>query len=477
MQRIFFLYFFIFLLSITLVNGQNTALIDTIQKSALSNANSNVFIRYIVLSGNKKTRNYIILRDLAIQEGQQITKKTLQNRLTLSKINLINSRLYIDVNIIDTIISKDTVDIHINVKERWYIFPIPYLQYVDRNFSQWFFEHKASLDRLNYGIDYTQYNFTGRNDKLSVSLIGGYAQQLSFQYTLPFFDKKLRGGTSIGASYFNTRELNYTSNLNKQVFYKQDNTSIREQTRINLGYSYRRVIKAQHTVNIAIIKEHVADTILALNPNYLSGANHGIIFPELFYNFRYIDADYISYPLHGGVVDLSFLKRGISSSINLWQLSFNAKRSWPVLWPKFYLRMQAAGTLSLPFDQPYYNQKLFGYGDLNLRGLEYYVIDGVAGSMLKTSLQREMFSFRIHNKIFARKKHDYIPFKIFLKTFTDIGYVYQKQTTNDKLSNRLLYTGGVGVDIITFYDVVASINYALNQLGEQGIFFNYGVSF
>ena len=43
------------------------------------------------------------------------------------------------------------IDILVDVKERWYIFPVPYLKPVDRNLNQWIVEQKASLSRVNYG--------------------------------------------------------------------------------------------------------------------------------------------------------------------------------------------------------------------------------------------------------------------------------------------------------------------------------------
>lgn len=473
MQRYLFHCLISSLFAITSAKGQHY--MDMLQKSSTEDTNSTVFVSHITLAGNIKTRNYIVRRDIPVQENQYIDRSILQQKLITAKNNLLNSQLYVDVNIACILVCNDTIDVNIQLKERWYIFPMPYLLYADRNFNQWWVQHKASLSRLNYGIDYTQNNVTGRNDKLNLTLITGYTQQTALQYTFPYIDKKLRHGIFVGASYFNVKELNYVSALDKQLFYKQDNAIVREQTRINIGYTYRHAIKTQHIFTLALLKERIADSILIHNPNYINTTKNTIIFPTFFYSFRYVDADYIPYPLHGGTVDISFLKKGYTSEMNLWQIAVNAKRSWPLSWPKFYINLQTAAILKFPFRQPYYNQNLFGYDDINLRGLEYYVVDGAAGGMLRNTFKREIFNFHIHNPFFNSKIHDRIPIKIFLNAFTDMGYAYQPQQINSRLNNRLLYTGGLGVDIITFYDILLSATYSFNQLGQHGVFLNYRI--
>jgi hypothetical protein len=53
------------------------------------------------------------------------------------------------------------IDVLVDVKERWYIFPVPYFKPVDRNLNQWIVEQNASLDRVNYGIKLMYNNVTG----------------------------------------------------------------------------------------------------------------------------------------------------------------------------------------------------------------------------------------------------------------------------------------------------------------------------
>jgi hypothetical protein len=92
---------------------------------------------------------------------------------------LVNSRLFIEVVVALKSIRGYLVDVSIDVKERWYIFPIPYVKPVDRNLSEWA-KQGYGTDRLNYGFKFTHYNLSGRNDKLRLWLITGYSKQISF---------------------------------------------------------------------------------------------------------------------------------------------------------------------------------------------------------------------------------------------------------------------------------------------------------
>ena len=123
------------------------------------------------------------------------------------------------------------------------------------------------------------------------------------------------------------------------------------------------------------------------------------------------------------------------------------------------------------FNQPYYNQQLFGYGLAYLRGLEYYVTDGVAGILARTTLRRQVLDFALKSPP-GSKKQVTIPFKVFLKAGADIGYTYNRDPGNSLLSNKFLYTECVGADIVIVpYDLIFKFEYSFNQLGEQGLFF------
>ena len=60
---------------------------------------------------------------------------------------------------------------------------------------------------------------------------------------------------------------------------------------------------------------------------------------------------------------------------------------------------------------------------------------------------------------------------LFAKTYADAGWSSITRELDTKLNNRLLYTGGIGIDMLTLYDICLKIEYSFNQLGEKGLFY------
>src|SRR3954452_6488145 len=201
-------------------NTLNT-LVNTISQNI--NDTSLVSIGDISIHGNKRTKPYIIEREIPFRQGDYISRNELAKKLVLAQQQVMNTALFTQVFIYIESQQGNLVFINVDVKERWYLFPMPYFKLVDRNFNQWWVEQKASLNRVNYGIKFNQNNVTGRNDKLNVYLIGGDRRQGELKYEEPFADKALKNGYSVSFNFSRQRELNYMTEANKQVFYKQDN--------------------------------------------------------------------------------------------------------------------------------------------------------------------------------------------------------------------------------------------------------------
>lgn len=443
------------------INIEDTSIIKEKNSTLVSIAN-------IEIKGNKKTRIYIIEREIPFKEGEFMLKNELQKKMELCRQQLMNTALFIDVVVSINKQANELIFLTIQVKERWYFFPLPYFKLIDRNFNQWWVEQKRSFDRVNYGLKFMQFNFSGRNDNLNLWLVNGYTTQISAKYEQPFSDKYLKSGFNIGFNYSKNREINYATINNKQAFIKQDKF-VRENFHFNITYTYRPAIKTRHNFKLFYNNDRIIDTVYSLNPDFFSNNLQRISYPELSYNIQYFNVDYIPYPLKGFMIDATILKRGFNKNMNLTQLRLNTSFSKPIF-SKTYLLLQAAGSLSLPFDQPYYNKRLFGTSDLYLRGMEYFVIDGVAGIIGRTTVQKEIFKFVFHNPL-KIKGHESIPFKFYLKVFGDLGYAYDKHPSiTTTLNNKWLKTWGVGLDVISIYDFVFRLEYSFNQMGNQGLF-------
>src|SRR6478672_10661311 len=110
-----------------------------------------LYVRNIIIEGNRKTKQYIIEREMHINAGDSIITWKLENLLEQARQNVYNTTLFVDVKVEPVIINANNLDIKVTVKEKWYIYPIPQFQLVDRSFNEWVTKYKANFTRVNYG--------------------------------------------------------------------------------------------------------------------------------------------------------------------------------------------------------------------------------------------------------------------------------------------------------------------------------------
>jgi outer membrane protein assembly factor BamA len=429
---------------------------------------SPVIIADIFITGNKKTKSYIVEREIPFKIGNAMMRGELPAKLELARQQLMNTSLFIDVEVKVDRQVEDLVFITVAVKERWYFFPLPYFKIVARNFNEWWVEYNKSLQHVNYGLKLMHNNVSGRNDQLHLYLVNGYTQQASFSYSQPAADRSLKFGFDIGLDYSRNKELNYQVDSNKMLFYKADNFLIQNFHSV-IGISYRPRIKTRHFLRFGYTRTSVDKAVLQLNPEFFPSGKTPLSYPDITYSISYNNVDYIPYPTKGVTFSGSFMRRGFTKDMDLWQLTAAGTYTIPIF-TKSQLFLQGIGTMKFPFDQPYYNKRLLGFGDLYMRGLEYYVADGIAGFVGRATARREVLNFHIKPPIVI-EGHDKIPFRIFVKMYGDLGYAYDKSPSGySSLTNKWLKTWGVGIDIVSFYDFVIRFEYSFNQLNEQGLF-------
>jgi hypothetical protein len=428
----------------------------------------------IFVSGNKKTKRYIVVREILLKQNSEVRADSLLQKIELSRQLVYNTNLFSDVSITPMFKEDGHIALEVTLKERWYIYPTPQFQLVDRNFNEWINRYNASLERVVYGVKFAHYNLSGRRDQLRVYLLNGFARNFSVYYTAPYSNRNLTEGFGFGTGLTQSRDVIFATNQNNQPvrFRMPDKEFVRKSYFVNGNYIARRGYYKRHLFSIGFTFSKVVDSVIEkYNANFYDNGNRNYIaYPELGYSFQYLNVNNVNYPLKGKIYSLGISKRGLGleGGINMFTLSGGYNRYWS-LGKGWY---QAAGTyarLKLPFKQPYVNQYAMGYDDYYLRGLENYVIDGVASGMVKYTLRKKLFGFNIPIP-FKNSVINKIPFQFFAKTYGDAGYSYSKYGIETLLGNKLLYSGGAGLDILSIYDINASFEYSFNQLGQKGLF-------
>ena len=452
------------------INSLTRFPLDSIQK---------VCITELRVSGNKKTKLAVILHELPIKKGDSIPVAQINNILEQARIQVYNTTLFENVKLDAVITSPSTISIHVEVKERWYIYPIPQFQLVDRNFNDWYKTFHHSLSRVNYGIKFANYSLTGKRDPLRIYLINGYSRNISFTYSNPYINSALNKGFSIAAGYTQNREISYkTTDSNTVAFYPTDsvrkttNHFVRNSFYFSGSYLIRKGFFTRQYFTAGYAFLHVDDSVIIKNPNYFKDSVTSKGYVDLAYTYQYTNVDNTSYSLKGISAYVSVLKRGwgFTGGINMLSIEAGVYKYIP-LGKNWYTNFQLTGKVKIPFDQAYLNQRGLGYGESYLRGLEYKVVDGAAFALMRSTLKKKIGSFKIPFP-FLHKVITKIPFTFFAKTFTDFGYVYNKRKYDTYLNNRLLYTGGFGIDVLTLYDINLRFEYSFNQLNKNGLFFH-----
>ena len=431
-----------------------------------------VIISLIKVTGAKHTKDYIILREVPFKMGDTLKMYELPAIFKQAKNQVYNINLFNEVKFDSIPLPDSTLQVNISVKERWYIFPTPQFQLVDRSYKEWVKTYNADFNRVIYGLKFVHYNFSGRRDQLRVYLLNGYARNISASYSTPYSNSKLTEGFGVSAGFTQNREVGYAlTDSNKLLNYRKEGF-VRNNFNASVNYSKRKGFFKSTAIGIGFNYINIDDSILntKYNPSYFNDKRSKQIIFDVGIGVSYSNTDNNNFPLKGLIYNYGISKRGLgfSGGINSLTLSgsfakfYTHKHNW-------FSVIQTSALLKLPFEQSFINRRALGFGPLSLRGLEVYIIDGVAAAVTKYTLSKKIVSFKIPIP-FKIKSLSNIPVSIFAKTFADVGYSYLPNKYYSIFNNKLLYTGGFGLDLLTLYDLVIKVEYSFNQLGEKGLF-------
>ena len=138
---------------------------------------------------------------------------------------------------------------------------------------------------------------------------------------------------------------------------------------------------------------------------------------------------------------------------------------------QIYFNTSIIGKVFFPRQQPFILFRGLGYDDKEVfRGLDEYVMDGNAYGIIKTNIVKRLFATTVNAK-FLPAAFRKIPFQFYLKGLLDGGYVASHHAGNNMLVNRRLFTKGIAMDVVSFYDINITFEYSFNQWMESGLFF------
>lgn len=439
-------------------------------------------VRHIVFEGNRKTKDEILLRELALMPGDTLPITHCEEYLNAEKNKLFNTDLFVTV---EAWVQPDTlappwVDICYRFRERWYIFPVFIFELADRNLNEWLYDRGADLRRTNYGVRYVQKNLRGRNERLELLAQGGFTQKYELGYVFPYIDFRQRYGLEVRTQFMQNRDIAYTAEGNKLLFYSSESV-IRERWNAMLRLRRREGFYLFHFLTLRYRREWVADSVLQLNPYYLADADSRLqAYTELDYTLAYDRRDIAVYPLRGGRWSVCVTRYGIpaQAGIDAWSLRGSWER-FGELASRWFVDLSFSVRFFQAERQPYSLARGLGYGEELPRGFQRYVIDGQHFFLAKSTLKYELFNISRYLRFLPLEEFRTLPLAAYMRVFFDHGYVHDRLLfyLDNQLANRYLYAGGVGVDLVTFYNLVLQAEVARNSIGQTGFYFNIRGSF
>jgi len=439
---------------------------------------STVIIRSITVTGNLLTKPGIIARELDFKQNDTLLFRRFSEQLISSRQNIFNTRLFNFVTI-DTSydVAHHLVDVKIVLVERWYIWPIPYLEISDRNFNVWW--ETRDVRRLTYGVDLTFFNVRGRNETLKILTHFGFNQNFGFTYKIPYVNAKQTVGLGLGASLMLNREIAVATRNNEPVYVRNDSVYLKK-----LVYAFGECVLrpdffTTHTFRIAYSHYNI-DSSIRVIPGFSIVEKDVQQFASFSYFLKIDHRDVQYYPLKGFCIDVEINHSVPFKTAHNSYLKSNL-RSYHQICNRWYCSSGFTGKVSFERIQPYYLQRGFGYGRDYVRGYEYYVIDGQHFVLSKNTLKFAIVPQQVRRLGFIRTtKFNTIPMALYLNAFIDLGYVYhdpandpENGSSGNNLENSFLMGYGLGVDFTTYYDIVIRIEGSINRQNQPGVYLHF----
>ncbi len=438
----------------------------------------------ILVEGYKQTKRRVIIRELPFAHGDTILLSDLPEKIREGERQLMNTGLFnsAEITYANWEGATNKVSFNITVTETWYLYPFPIFELADRNFNVWWREQGRSLNRVNIGLEFSHYNFTGWQDKFEVGFKYGYTRSYSVEYKLPYLNRAGTLGLSTRVNFARNRELNYRTEGNKQLFFGDDDRFLRQRFEVQAGLAWRPALYGNHTLEYGYFQNWVDPLIIQeYNPNYYANGSNRQRYFRLAYIFNYDFRDIRAYPWEGYYLEASLEKDGLGffDDRNALTLRARAEKFIPFGNQRWSLGLVARAKYSFIREfQPYNDNRALGFGRDKVTGFDLYIIDGLDATILRSNLRFEIWRGNIEfgEWVFIEAFRT-LPFRVNLSLANDVGVANDPFVNRqvNPLSNRLLYGGGLGLDFIFYYDFVFRVSYQYNDLGEGGFIVDFSL--
>jgi outer membrane protein assembly factor BamA len=453
-----------------------------------------VKIAAVVIRGNKLTKNNIIIRELDFKIGDSLAtfkkgkrfnfsdrafypgdSSELQLRMNYSRENIINTKLFLTVDLLLEHIDTNQYRLSIAVTERhyWWLFPVVKLN--APNFNEWL-RHIIWSD-LSLGLFFSHNNLWGLSHQFSVAGYAGESYAFGLGYKIPWIGKGQKIGLTLSAGYANLYTVEYGSAGNKRQMLYAPNSE--QDVRVTAKLTFRPGLYHYGTVHLTSEWITISDSLYRLDSNYLAGQKKVNTTLNLYADYYYDNRNSQTYPLKGNMLRVFIHKLGlgiIAKDVDMFYYGIDF-HFYQALSRKWYIAEMVKAENSAGEHYPYYYQLNMMYKKDFIRGYDLYTLKGDQMYYLRSNIKYELIKPGI-KKVKEGQEHSKfkaLQYAFYINAFADAGYVVNHFTQGNPLCNMMLYSWGLGIDFVSYYDLVLRFEYAFTSIGTNGFFIGFGM--
>jgi outer membrane protein assembly factor BamA len=405
--------------------------------SAYADTTAMGVIDTVIVAGNKKTLDYVILDEMSLKPGSVVTRAAIEyDRNRIYSLGLFTS---VDI-MYDSLPHRRFL--LVDVRERWYLIPLPIFGFRD-----------GDPNKPYYGAGLVDNNFRGRNQKVYVSAIFGFDPSFSFSFADPLLSREhaLFIGTSVSTSSVRNRSL-----IESVLTGNFDERHVDLNGTLGKRLSLFETVYSQGGTHYV----HVSD----YRQGRTASTDGTDLFLYLSVGYMRDTRDLTEYAMTGSIISLSYTKNGLGEgTVDFSRFGVDLRKYVPLMQD-----VSVAGRIHAQIVSgtiiPTYSRSYFGTSE-RIRG-EYQTVregENIAGSSLE--LRWIVFG----PKTFSFTALSFPPefavwrFGVALALFTDNGAAWFR---HDRVTADSFASGyGAGVHFLLPYSYVLRTEYAWNKYG------------
>jgi len=446
------------------------------------------------ITGNKLTKDPMIIRELDFKIGDSLgtispgkkfdfklkrfapgDSSELSLRLKYSRENIINTNLFLTVDISIEQIDGMDYRLLVDVTERhyWWLFPVVKLN--APNFNEWL--RDPDISDVSMGLFFSHNNLFGKSHQTSLVGYVGKSYAVAWGYRIPWIGQGKKTGLTFGAAYQNLYTVEYGSLENKrQMLYKSN--SLQSATIFGV-ITMRPGLYNYGTVKMIGEWVSISDSLYSLDTNYLEKGKKSNMSLTIYADYAYDSRNSKSYPLMGSYMRLFVNKVGIglvSKDVDyfFYGLDFHFYQK---LSNKWYVAEMFKLENSAGENHPYYYQLNMTQKKDFVRGYDLYTLKGDQMYFFRSNVKYELVKPSLKKVKEGQEDNKFkrLQYAFYLNAFADAGYCVNNFTENNPYNNKMLYSWGLGLDFVTYYNMVLRFEYAFTSIGTNGFFIGFGM--